>query len=87
MRKHDVSLAIGGEGLTIHTGYDPPRETRDGLETHVEARKYACRADQWFAATALVPGTRRSSNLQRLFLLKTPKLQMRKLEGFCWSMF
>lgn len=48
MSKHDFSLAMGGEGLTVHTSYEGPREVRESLEMHVEARKYACRADRWF---------------------------------------
>lgn len=48
MRQHDFSFAMGGEGLTVHSSYEPPRQVRDRLEAHVEARKYACKADRWF---------------------------------------
>lgn len=48
MRQHDVSFAMGGEGLTVHSSYEPPRQVRDRLEAYVEARKYACKADRWF---------------------------------------
>lgn len=39
---------MGGEGLTVHTSFEPPQQVRDRLEGHVEARKYACKADRWF---------------------------------------
>jgi len=48
MRQHDFSFAMGGDGLTVHSSYEPPRQVRDRLEAHVEARKYACKADRWF---------------------------------------
>ena len=48
LRQHDFSLAMGSEGLTVHTSFADPGEVRDRLEQHVEARKYACRADRWF---------------------------------------
>lgn len=47
-RQHDFSIAMGGEGLTVHSSYEPPWQVRDRLEAHVEARKYACKADRWF---------------------------------------
>lgn len=48
LRLHDFSLAMFGEGLTVHTSYERPRNVRERLETHVEARKYACKAKRWF---------------------------------------
>jgi SEC-C motif len=48
LRHHDFSFAMGGEGLTVHTSFDAPRDIRDRLEAHVEARKYACKTDRWF---------------------------------------
>ena len=48
MRQHDFSLAMGGEGLSVHTSFARRREAEERLEAHVEARKYACKADRWF---------------------------------------
>lgn len=48
LRQHDFSIAMGGEGLTVHTSLEPSQQVRDRLEGHVEARKYACKADRWF---------------------------------------
>ncbi|MFC4296182.1 YecA family protein [Novosphingobium tardum] len=48
LRLHDFSFAMGGEGLTVHSSYEPPQQVRDRLEAHLEARKYACKADRWF---------------------------------------
>lgn len=47
MRQHDFSFAMGGEGLTVHSSYETPRQVRDRLEAHVEARKYVCKANRW----------------------------------------
>lgn len=48
LRQHDFSLAMGTEGLTVHTSYERPSDVRYRLEAHVEARKYACKANRWF---------------------------------------
>jgi hypothetical protein len=48
LRQHDFSLAMGKVGLTVHTSYEQPHDVRKRLETHVEARKYACQANRWF---------------------------------------
>jgi hypothetical protein len=45
---HDLTLAIGGSGVTVHSTPEHPRAAMPRLYDHVVHRKYASKAKTWF---------------------------------------
>lgn len=45
--EHDVTIGLGGAGVTVHCNYLSRDEAADKLTAHCKARKYAERANAW----------------------------------------
>lgn len=47
-KRHDMTVAAGDGGLTIHSAASPRNLSEMALSTHCKVRKYSCKARRWY---------------------------------------